>query len=83
MFNRFAPFNPPSFILPRVRGEERGGGWNSWNGLNVLNGPVITRSPIHQDRKEYQLRCLLSRHAIRQPPGCQLRFEVPPNARVF
>src|SRR4030095_15652505 len=43
----------------------------------------MTRVPIHQDRKEYQLRCLLSWHTIRQPLGCQLRFEVPPNSRVF
>src|SRR5882724_10237529 len=27
----------PSFILPRVAGEERGGGWNCLNGLNVWN----------------------------------------------
>src|SRR5262247_800351 len=33
--------------------------------------------------KEYLLRCLLSRHAIRQSLACQLRFEVPPNPRVF
>jgi hypothetical protein len=27
----------PSCILPRVAGEERGGGWNDWNELNNLN----------------------------------------------
>ena len=37
-FNRYAPFNSPCFILPRDNaGEERGGGWNDWNGLNVWN----------------------------------------------
>lgn len=44
-FNRFAEsvlsqpgrINPPSFIFPRVAGEERGEGWNYLNGLNVWN----------------------------------------------
>jgi hypothetical protein len=27
----------PSFLLPRVAGEERGGGLSDLNGLNVLN----------------------------------------------
>jgi hypothetical protein len=27
----------PSFILPRVAGEDEGGGWNALNGWNELN----------------------------------------------
>jgi hypothetical protein len=37
-----APFNPPPSSSPASVGEERGGGWNSWNGLNVLNGHGMT-----------------------------------------
>jgi hypothetical protein len=40
-FNRYAPFNSPSFFLPRFlprdAREEKSWGWNSLNGLNVLN----------------------------------------------
>ena len=42
LFNRYAPFNFPSFILPRIAGEERGGGLNDLNGLNVLNDRNIS-----------------------------------------
>jgi hypothetical protein len=33
-----ATFNPPSSSSPAT-GEERGGGWNNLNDLNVLNYP--------------------------------------------
>ena len=36
-FNRYASFNPPSSSSPAVVGEERDGGCNGLNGLNVLN----------------------------------------------
>src|SRR3990172_7167478 len=34
----------PSFILPRVAGEERGGGWNGLNSLNELNACLYSLS---------------------------------------
>ena len=37
-FNRYAPFKPPPYVLPRDAGEETGGGLNELNGLNDLNG---------------------------------------------
>jgi hypothetical protein len=37
-----APFNSPTSFLPRVAGEDEGGGLNDWNGLNVLNGHGMT-----------------------------------------
>ena len=36
-FNRFAPFNSPTSFLPRVAGEDEGGGLNDLNFLNELN----------------------------------------------
>jgi hypothetical protein len=36
-FNRFAPFNPSPLHLPRVAGEDEGGGLSDLNDLNVLN----------------------------------------------
>jgi hypothetical protein len=33
-FKTFKLFKPPSLILPRDAGEERGGGWNDWNDWN-------------------------------------------------
>jgi len=40
----------PSFILPRVAGEERGGGLNGLNGLNVLNTGSLISSPFDLHR---------------------------------
>jgi hypothetical protein len=36
-FNRYAKFNPPPLFLPRVAGEDEGGGLNGLNDLNGLN----------------------------------------------
>ena len=36
-FKPFKRFKPPPYILPRVAGEERGGGLNGAQRLNVLN----------------------------------------------
>ena len=36
-FNHYAPINPPPLVLPRVAGEDEGGGLIVLNGLNGLN----------------------------------------------
>ena len=46
-FNRCAPFNPPPLVLPRVAGEEEGGGLIVLNGLNVLNIRIESRVRIY------------------------------------
>ena len=38
MFKPFKAFNAPASILPRVAGEDEGGGLNDWNDWNGLNG---------------------------------------------
>jgi hypothetical protein len=42
-FNRYAPFKPPPYVLPRDAGEETGGGLSDLNGLNVLNDYLFPR----------------------------------------
>jgi len=38
MFKQFKSLKPPPLVLPRVAGEDEGGGLNGAQRLNVLNG---------------------------------------------
>ena len=50
-FNRYAPFNSPSVILPRDAGEERGRGWNCLNDWNVWNPDIVQEAARHGVRR--------------------------------
>jgi hypothetical protein len=53
----FQPVAPPPYILPRVAGEETGGGWNAWNDWNgaqrAIRGSEAARSGEGSDRSVF------------------------------
>jgi hypothetical protein len=55
-FNRFAPFNSPTSFLPRVAGEDEGGGLNDLNFWNALNCSGLDPFPPEADQPQAETR---------------------------